>query len=630
MKRNRRYKLLAAGLTAALLFAACGSDDGGGSEGTDGGGTDAPAETDAPADDTTEDTAAGGAEEVVTTDGDVDANADDEGLEAEGDVDTEVVEDDSAKTFGGDVIVGLESEATGLRPWEDTCSAPCYNMMLSVYDLMVEARADGSYGGWLATDIVPNDDFTEWTMTLREGVVFHDGTPFNAQTVADMFVIQQTGAAAAGAIGSAGLESVTAVDDTTVVAGLNKANAAFPAVLPRLPLGAAFQPAAAAADPDGYSTDPIGTGAFVIESRDLDNATIFVRNDNYWMTDANGDQLPYLDSIEFRPIPDEGTRLDSLLSGTVNAMQTLRQGTIRDARDAAGSDFTLYEHQGNNSGGGMFNVTVPPFDDARVRLGLNQMNNQEAVIEALGGTGISFPGTQWFSPDSPWWSQAVADAYPAFDYEAGQATLQEYIDDPARSDGKAPGESIDVELSCPPDPTLIAYMQVLEQLWSQSGVVNVSLTNFDQQTHINNALGAPPDFSGTHGAHCWRWSDENDPSLSLNQNFGPPSPGVAEANGLDAALASPLNFHNYFSAEMYDNLVAATATDDFDERYALYEAVMLEAAEQAMLWYSGHTATMIATEADIIGLNTWVLPDGTLGIGFPSAEGRWVQVSIES
>jgi peptide/nickel transport system substrate-binding protein len=258
------------------------------------------------------------------------------------------------------------------------------------------------------------------------------------------------------------------------------------------------------------------------------------------------------------------------------------------------------------------------------------MNNQEAVIEALGGTGISLPGTQWFSPDSPYYSEAVAEAFPSFDYEAGQATLQEYIDDPARSDGKSPGEPVDIELSCPPDPTLIAAMQVLEQLWSQSGLVNVTLTNFDQQTHINNALGAPPDFTGTHGAHCWRFSDENDPSTSFNPGFAPPNPGVAEANGLPPELVSPLNFANYFSLDDWNALLEARSTDDFETRKALYEQVMLDTAEQVPMWYSGHTATMFATEAGIVGLNNWVLPDGSLGIGFPEVQGRWSQVWVES
>jgi len=166
---------------------------------------------------------------------------------------------------------------------------------------------------------------------------------------------------------------------------------------------------------------------------------------------------------------------------------------IADAED-------WYEFQGNGTGGGMFNTAVAPFDDVRGRLGLNKLNDQERVIEALGGTGISLPVTQWFSADSPWWTQEAADSYPVFNFEEGAALLQEYIDDPARSDGKASGEKIDVEPSCPPDPTLIAAMQVIEQVWSGSELVIVSLTQFDQATHINNTI------ADSHKAHCWRWS----------------------------------------------------------------------------------------------------------------------------
>ncbi len=104
--------------------------------------------------------------------------------------------------------------------------------------------------------------------------------------------------------------------------------------------------------------------------------------------------------------------LDSLSAGTIDVMQTLRQGTIRDARNAGG--FTLYEHQGNDTGGGMYNTALAPFDDVRVRNALTMMNNQEAVIGALGGEGISNGTTQWFGSDSPYWSQAAADAWPTF------------------------------------------------------------------------------------------------------------------------------------------------------------------------------------------------------------------------
>jgi peptide/nickel transport system substrate-binding protein len=341
-------------------------------------------------------------------------------------------------------------------------------------------------------------------------------------------------------------------------------------------------------------------------SRDIDNETVVERNPDYWYSDADGNQLPFLDSVSFRPIPDEGTRLDALISGTTNAAQSLRQGTIRDAREASGIE--LIEFQGNSTGGGMYNTEIAPFDDQRVRNGLTSLNDQARVIEALGGAGISLPTSQFFSSDSPWWTQAAEDAYRTFDFEAGKALLQEYVDDPARSDGKAPGERIDVELSCPPDPTLIAAMQVLEQVWSGSELVNVTLTQFDQATHINNAV------SDTHKAHCWRWGAEGDPSVAVNPFVAPKADSVA-------------NFTNFDDPEMQAWALEANATDDFEARKELYSKIMTKINELGLTWYSGGTAVMIAHAPGIEGFNTWTLPDGSLGSGIaPEAQTRWFQV----
>ena len=611
MKQTSLFKLLALLLALALAAAACGGDD------------DGDAGVDADGDDTADDA-------------DADADADDDdgdepiesGTEAEGDEDTAVEVEDESRPTGGDIAVGLEAEATGLRPWEDTCSSPCYNIMATLFDKLVEQDAEGNYQPFLLESLSANEDFTEWSGTLRSGVVFHNGDPLTAQTLVDMFPIQQVGATAAGQISATNLVEVRADGELDVTWVLSRGSSAFPAALARAPIGMVFHPGAAA-DLEAFNENPIGTGPFMLESRDLDNETLVVRNPDYWFVDRFGTQLPYLDSIAFRPIPDEGTRLDATLSGTTDVAQTLRQGTIRDARAErdGGADIFLFEFQGNNVGGGMFNVLVPPFDDVRVRRGLTHMNSQDNVIEALGGTGISLPGTQFFSPDSPWYSEDVAAAWPKFDFAQGVELLTEYVNDPERSDGKAVGEPIDAELSCPPDPTLIAAMQVIEQVWSESGLVNVNLTNYDQQTHIGYALGGENGFVGSHTTHCWRFSSEDDPSLILDSAFAPPTAEVAEANGLDG-IVSPLNFPNYFSLEMFGNLQAATQTDDFAERYALYEAVMMEIAEQVPVWYSGHTATALIVEASIMGLNSWELPDGTLGVGHPNAEGRWAQAYI--
>ncbi|MCP3910605.1 MAG: ABC transporter substrate-binding protein [Actinomycetia bacterium] len=608
MNKKRLLRLLALLFAFAMVAAACGSSDSdGGDSGDEGGGTD---------------TDEGGEEEEADEGGDDDVAA--AGTEAEGDVDTEVEESEAMAVQGGKITIGLEAEIVGMRPWEDTCGSPCYNVFAAVYDKLVESTADGTYEGWLFETIEPNEDFTSWVGVLRPGVKFHNGKDLTAQTIADMFPIQQEGATGAGHVSSSNLTAVEATGDLEVTYTLSQPHSAFPAFLSRAPIGMVFDPEYAAEDPDGYNENPVGTGPFQMVSRDLDNETIVERNTDYWFTDANDVQLPYLDEVSFRPIPDEGTRLSSTLSGTTQVAHTLRQGTIRDARAARddGDDIILYEFQGNNVGGGMFNVLIPPFDDVRVRRGLTHMNSQDNVIEALGGTGISLPGTQWFSPDSPWYSETAAAAWPQFDFDAGVASLQEYIDDPERSDGKAAGDPIDAELSCPADPTLIAAMQVLEQTWGGSGLVNVELTNYDQQTHINYALGAENGFVGSHTTHCWRVSADDDPSLFLNSALAPPTAEIAAAAGLDG-IVSPLNWSNYFDGEVFTNLVAATRTDNFDERYALYEAVMLKLAEDVPIWFSGHTATALITESSIMGLNSWELPSGTLGAGHPNAEGRW-------
>jgi len=482
----------------------------------------------------------------------------------------------------------------------------------------MEQDVDGNYQGWLAESITPNDDFTTWTMTLRSGVTFHDGSDFNAQSVADMFPVQISGGQGAATAGPSNLTAVDATGDLEVTYTLSATNSAFPAFLSRAALGLVFEPGAAAADPEAFSNSPVGTGPFMIEKRDIDNETVVVRNDSYWGTDPDGNQLPFLDSITFRPIPDEGNRLDALLSGTVTAIGTLRQGTIRDAR-AEGDSITLYEYQGSTVGGGHFNTLVPPFDDVRVRLGLNHLNDQETVLEALGGTGISLPGTKFFSPDSPWYSEAVAAAWPAFDFNAGKALLQEYVDDPTRSDGKAAGESITVELSCPPDPTLIAAMQVIEQVWTATEIVDVTLTSFDQATHINTVIG------DAHNASCWRFSDDNDPSITFNSGFAPPTEEIAAAAGIPGVV-SVVNWPNWFNADAFAATQAAIQTDDFAERKALYEQVGLLMAEEAPIWYSGYTATMIATDPALLGLASWHVPSGELGAGLPNAEGHWSEV----
>ncbi len=136
MNLRQLQRLLALLFAFALIAAACGGSD----DGDDGN-----AETD-----TTE---GGDTEETTAT--------------TAADTETEAVEGE--RTYGGDLVVGLEAEAVGLRPWEDTCASPCYNIMRSDLRPTLRGRRERNSQPFLAESVTGNDDFTEYVVTLRPG-----------------------------------------------------------------------------------------------------------------------------------------------------------------------------------------------------------------------------------------------------------------------------------------------------------------------------------------------------------------------------------------------------------------------------------------------------------------------------
>ena len=577
MQPKSLTKFVALLFSLSLIAAACGGDDDGGTEGA----------TDNTGGETTEETTAAAPQ------------------------DTPAEESDQEAVMGGEVTVGLEAETTGLRPWEDACSSPCANEMHAIYDPLFEYDSEGNLVGFLAESIEQNEDLTEYTVKLRDGVVFHDGTPLTADSIVKMFEVQKTGAVSSGTVKTSGLTNVEKVDPLTVKYTLDAPNAGFPSYLSStlagIPLGFVFQADAALADPEGFNTNPIGTGPFKMVEWDRDNQMVLEKNDQYWMTDDAGNQLPYLDRIIFRPIPDEGTRLDSLLAGTIDVMQTLRQSTIRDARDA-GDQIQRFEFQGSNAGGSIFNTMQAPVDDVRVRQGLAHAINQEALIEILGGTGISLPATQYFSPDSPWYSAEAAEAYPDFDQERAKELLQAYVDDPNRSDGAAPGSPIALQFNCPPDPSLIQLSQAYKEFWEATGLVTVQLNQFEQAAHIQNAL------TDQYMINCWRVGSEADPAV-LNATFADPA-------------VSPVNFTNYVNPELQQILADAKAEPDVEARKELYSQAMLILAEELPNIYTGYTAMMLGALPPVEGINSWHLPNGELGAGAREAIGRYHETFV--
>ena len=153
----------------------------------------------------------------------------------------------------------------------------------------------------------------------------------------------------------------------------------------------------------------------------------------------------------------------------------------------------------------------------RVRQALVMAQDQEQLIEVQGGTGVVPPSTQIFSEDSPYYSQEVADAWPTYDPEAAQELIDEYVNDPSRSDGKAPGEPVAFRYDCLPEPVLVDLASLYQSFWQEIGV-QVELRQVEQATHVQEAL------SGDFQAKCFRAGLDRDPYPTLRDAFTLPSP----------------------------------------------------------------------------------------------------------
>lgn len=552
-----RRRLLALLSVLALLFAACGDDDGGGEQSTD--------------EDSTSD----------TTGSDVRDDAEDEG----------------DPVYGGTITIGLEAETNSWLPSEGQPANAGYSVMGAIYDPLVVRVEDGSMQPYLAESLSVNDDYTRYSLTLREGIKFHDGTDLNADVIKQAFdeYLSVPGAITASAFDGVTMEVTGPLSFDYV---LEEGDAAWLDNIAGT-AGFPFSVEAAKKFGDDAGANPVGTGPFKFESWTRDGQLKVVRNENYWRSDDQGNQLPYLDAIIWRPIPDEDTRLDSVASGDIDVMQTLRQSIVRGARELVDQGgYNSYERIGNNSGAGIINTMLPPFDDKRVRQALVYAVDQEQMIEVLGGTGITPPATQWFSEDSPWWSQAAADAWIGYDPDKATELIEDYVNDPQRSDGKAPGTPISFTYDCPPDPSLVELSQAYQAFWQQVGL-EVNLDSKEQSAHITQGLGTEntPPLRGDYDVQCWRLGGDSDPYSTWSSAYGP----------VETEL---LNVTDFTHPTITENLEAMRVEGDIEKRKALVEEISLLLAEEVPNFWTGGTATAIVASDKVHGLMAADTPDG--------------------
>jgi ABC-type transport system substrate-binding protein len=368
-------------------------------------------------------------------------------------------------TSGGTLVVGIPTETPGWDPakdeWDDTGNL----VGSTVLEPLATAGPDAGAKPWLATSWIANKDFTKWVVKLRPGVQFQDGTPFNAQAVVDNFDAYLASPFYTLTLGPI-FQGTKALDNMTVEIDFKQSFAAFPSSYLDSSSTYMMAPSMLHAKDKG-SSHPIGTGPFVFSSWEPNSSFSVNRNPHYWGgLDAAGkvqQGTPYLDSIQFRVITDDGTRSSALQSGDIDMLTT----TFASTANSLAGNFNEVKDWDGNSVFVQFNTLskvdghANPFADIHARRAVAYATDAQAMADAAG-KGLNL-ATSPFGPNTPWGMPSDQNGYITASLDKAKAEVAAYKQDTGAS-------SLDFTLIGLPDIDTARALQQLTAQWAKAGI----------------------------------------------------------------------------------------------------------------------------------------------------------------
>jgi len=376
-----------------------------------------------------------------------------------------------------EVTIAFSADELGATSYNPITSSNLNSAASLIYDRLIEQDADQSYHPHLATSWEESPDGMLWTFKLKEGVTFHDGTPFNAQSVADWI---PDFADTDNAYLVAAVESVDVVDELTVRFVMSRAE---PNLLYNLASTFMGVPGTAAYDTMGENfgvTGAVGTGPFKLETFDIGLETVLVRNDDYaWASDLSENQGPaHAARITFREVPDQSTAFLELKTGGIDLLLGVPTDFLQILK--AESNVAVIQMPGTGINYMPINVTSPPFDDIRVREATGLAINQEAIVASIYN-GVGAAAHNFLISSLP---EALVepDLNVNFDIEKAKALLDEagwiMADGPVRMKD---GEALTVKLFTQNGTEFTSLTQVVQAQLADIGMEAI-ITVFDSST----------------------------------------------------------------------------------------------------------------------------------------------------
>ncbi|MFC6038609.1 ABC transporter substrate-binding protein [Paenisporosarcina macmurdoensis] len=474
------------------------------------------------------------------------------------------------------LVFGRGGDSVSLDPARAT-DGESFKVTQNIFETLLNfGEQDTTINEGLATKWEPSEDGLTYTFTLREGVKFHDGTDFNAEAVVKNFERWANGtedqfpyyaSMFGGFKGDEGhvIESVTAEGDTTVVFTLKRPQSPFLKNIAMSPFAIA-SPTAFEASGDKFGDNPVGTGPFTFAEWKKNDSITIDKNADYWDKD-----LPKLDKVIFRAIPDNSARLNALSTNEIDLADGINPTDTKTVTDNA--KLQLFERPSMNVGYLGLTNTRPPFDDVKVRQAMNHAIDKQSIIDAFFNGGAEVAKNP-MPPSISGYNDDIAGY--EYDPEKAKALLKEAgLEDGFEMELWA----MPVPRPYMPDGTKVA--EVIQKNLADIGI-KAKIVSYEWATYLEKTKNGEAD------AFMLGWTGDNGDADNFLYTL------------LDKDNIGSNNYAYYSNDEVHDILINAQSEVDEDKRNELYAQAQEIIFEEAPWVPLAHSTPLLAGNADLV------------------------------
>jgi peptide/nickel transport system substrate-binding protein len=270
----------------------------------------------------------------------------------------------------GEIAAGLSERMLTLDP-ANHYSISTTSVLRHLFDPLIDVTNDSKFVPALAETWRPVNN-TTWRFTLRKGVTFHDGTPFNADSVVFSLRRVQSNSKLIKSFVYQDIESVEKDGDYAVTVTSKRPFGSLPAHLTML----GMLPPSAGKNEEAFFQKPVGTGPFRFASWTHGDQIAMTANPTYWKPG-----IPKVEKVTFRFIPELSTRTAGLRSGELQVIDRVTPDlveTLKGTRGVKVLDVPAIEAQR-----WIFQLGKEPVKDQRLRQAISLAIDRGVIIKEL-------------------------------------------------------------------------------------------------------------------------------------------------------------------------------------------------------------------------------------------------------